>query len=267
MTLQDILATLRADGDAATVQIPDSWLQGRSAYGGLQAGLVVHAMRRQVPADVPLRTLQTTFIAPVASGLARIETRVLREGKSTAHVEGRLYTGDQLACLCIAVFGRGRESKIHIPLPVEPAPKTADEAYRFPFVPKFMPDFLQNLEVRWATNNVPFSGADEPHVQLHVRLDAPPPAGAISNEVLLVTLADAPPSPATVKFRQPTPGSSLTWGLDLFDTQPGLGHEEFLFIDGIASQAADGYISQTATLSGADGRPLALSRQMFVVFG
>ena len=84
-----------------TAGIGESWLQGRSAFGGLQAALGVRAMRSLLPEQMPLRTLQTTFIAPLPAGEVRIEASLLRAGKSTVHVEARLFDGEQVASLIV----------------------------------------------------------------------------------------------------------------------------------------------------------------------
>lgn len=40
---------------------PEAWTQGRTIFGGLQAALVLRAMRGLVPQAVPLRVLQTSL--------------------------------------------------------------------------------------------------------------------------------------------------------------------------------------------------------------
>ena len=55
---------------SATIEIPSDWLQGRSMFGGMQAALALKAMRTLVPEEFPLRTLQTTFMAPIPAGRA-----------------------------------------------------------------------------------------------------------------------------------------------------------------------------------------------------
>ena len=266
MSFSDILQSMQAEADGLRVSIPEDWLQGRSAYGGLQAALALQAMRRLVPAEVPLRTLQTTFIAP-AAGTLRIDAQVLREGKSAIHAEARMFDGAQLVLLVVAVFGRSRESKISIPVAAPTPPKTPAQAMLMPYLPGITPAFTQHLEFRWTTNNLPFSGAKEPRLQVYVRLREPPAPGTVGDDVHLVMLADAPPSPGMTLFRGPVAGSSLTWTLELLDEQPGLAADDHLYIDNEVTAARHGYFNQTATLWRGDGSALALSRQSFVIFG
>jgi acyl-CoA thioesterase len=267
MNLGDILRNMHFSGESATVDIPKDWLQGRSAYGGLQAAIALRAMRQQVAAEIPLRSLQTVFIAPAPAGPKRVETRVLREGKSAIQVEAKMFDGDQIVLLVIGVFGRSRDSKITINVPPPTAPRSATESQTFPYIPGIMPEFTQYIEFRWATANVPFSGAAEPRLQAYMRFCDPPPADEVGADIHLVALADAPPSPGMVSFRGPVAGSSLTWTLELLDEQPTLAPDDYIYIDNEGTAARHGYINQTATLWRGDGKALALSRQTFVIFG
>src|SRR5258706_4779853 len=93
MLFSELLDSLTPDGSGWRTAVGDDWMQGRSVFGGLQAALALRAMRALVPAEVPLRTLQTTFLAPVPSGAVRIGARVLRSGSSTTGVEAPLVDG------------------------------------------------------------------------------------------------------------------------------------------------------------------------------
>lgn len=76
---------MRAEG-LAEIAVTDDWLQGRSAFGGLQAAAGWLAMRTRVAESMPLRCLLMTFIAPVLAGPLRAEASVWRVGKSATHV-------------------------------------------------------------------------------------------------------------------------------------------------------------------------------------
>jgi len=45
--------------------IPDNWRQGRTAYGGLTAGLSLAAVQREFTDLPPLRSLMINFIGPI----------------------------------------------------------------------------------------------------------------------------------------------------------------------------------------------------------
>ncbi|MFX8766440.1 acyl-CoA thioesterase domain-containing protein, partial [Acinetobacter baumannii] len=65
MQFSELLESVTLGPGTCQARIPDDWTQGRSLFGGLQVVLALRAMRTLVPAGVPLRTLQTAFIAPV----------------------------------------------------------------------------------------------------------------------------------------------------------------------------------------------------------
>jgi hypothetical protein len=65
----------------------------------------------------------------------------------------------------------------------------------------------------------------------------------------------------------PTPGSPLTWMLELLrDRYDDLGLDDWR-VDAELIAARDGYTNQSVMLWGPCGEPVALSRQSMVVFG
>jgi len=241
--------------------IPDEWQQGRTLFGGLQAALALRAMRRLVPTDIPLRTLQASFIAPVPAGVVEIEARVLRVGKSTIHVEARLLEGGQTACLLLGIFGRARESVIRVTQVQSPPQRSIADSLEQPYLPGLTPAFTQYLQFRWALN-APYSGASEARTQVHVRLRDEAPVG----EAQLIALADSIPSPGLSLLKKPAIASSLTWTLELLRNDYDPDPQGFWRMDAELSAAADGYLNQSAVLWSPDGRAIALSRQSVVAF-
>ena len=104
MQLSDVMEGMHRDGDDVVANVGEEWLQGRSVFGGLQAAIAVAAMRTQVDAALPLRTLQVTFVAPVPAGGVRARAVVLRRGGSATQVEARIVAGDQVLLLAVGIF-------------------------------------------------------------------------------------------------------------------------------------------------------------------
>ena len=263
MRFSDVLHTVTpaAAAGSFTATVGDDWLQGRSVFGGLQAALAVKAIRQIAPEAPLLRTLQTTFIAPLPAGNVRIDARVLRVGKSAIHAEARLFDGEQLACLVIAVFGAARPSAINIELPVIAAPPL-ESARRLPYVAGIAPAFMQHMTLHWALGAWPYCGGSEARTQVWVAIADEP----VITEAVAIALADAIPSPALSTFRKPTVASSLTWTLEFLRAHVDAPAAPWL-IDATVTSAADGYGAQTATLFDGDGRAAVLSRQSVVIFG
>jgi acyl-CoA thioesterase len=263
MQFSEVLASLVAEADAYSVNVSEGWTQGRSAFGGLQAAIAVTAMRQQVTKDVPLRTLQVTFIAPVPPGRLRVTATVLRSGRSATHVEARIFDGDQIACLAIGIFGRGRDSVIRVAPEYVPAKRTPQEAPQLPFIEGVTPSFTRHIEFRWAAGGFPFSGAPKPRTQIYLRMME----GRDTGEAEIIALADAIPSPGLSVLKVPAPASSSTWTLEFLTTEYDRSPDGHWLFSAEVTAGSDGYLNQSGTLWSPDGRAVALSRQSVVVFG
>lgn len=246
------------------VDVPGQWSQGRSVFGGLQAAIGWIAMRALVPAEVPLRSLQVTFMAPVPTGPVRARAQVLRAGRSATHVEARLI-GDaqQPLCTMIGIFGAQRPSQVLL----RPQQPVVDDAGAIPFrfVPGMTPDFTRYFSARWLRGGLPFSG--EASIESIVELSMHDREGVNASESHVLALADYIPPIGLSHLRTPAAGSSMTWMLEFLNddlhTLPLQGWR----MDGRLDAALNGYTSQGGILWGPDGRAAALSRQNMVVFG
>ena len=106
-TFTDLTRSLTRGEGAYAASVPEDWLQGRTAYGGLSAALALAAARAATPDLPPLRTAQVAFVGP-ASGELHVTTTTLRAGKSMTFV-GTDAAGDAGACTrCLFGFGAAR---------------------------------------------------------------------------------------------------------------------------------------------------------------
>jgi acyl-CoA thioesterase len=260
MRFSEILGSaVVADGVWSATATVD-WLQGRSLFGGLQAAMALRAMRRLVHPEVPLRVLQTTFVAPVSAGTVSVRARVLRTGKSVTQVEARITEGSETAALFVGVFGRSRPSRVEV------VPKLAvveDEVRDAQPAPPGVA-FAQHFSLRRLRGDRLISGSHRTDAVLEVGIKD---AGEAVTEEHVVAIADAPPPLALAFLETPAPGSSVTWTLEMLEGRlDGLSLDRWqLHID--LTAARDGYTSQSVFVCAAGGRPVALSRQSMVVFG
>lgn len=270
-TFTELLTPTAATAQSLSFEISEDWLQGRSAFGGLQAALALVAMRRLTGVAAPLRVLQTTFIAPVPGGTVSLSARVLRAGKSVTHVESRIEDGSgAVLALFVGVFGAGRPSSINVTMAAPPLPEKGPDGLKdLPWFAGVAPNFIQHYAMRWAQGGWPFSNTPGPttRIWLRGRDEAPSPErfGEHAAELALVALTDAIPSPAISWLKMPAPASSLTWTLELIEPVAAPG-EAFWRIDSEIHAAKDGYIAQTAIVHDPQNRPVALSRQSVVIF-
>lgn len=262
-SFRNILSSAAPAPGGRRYTVGEDWLQGRSQFGGLQAAMMVDAMQALLSQPAPLRTLQVTFLAPVPAGETAVRAQVLRAGKSTTHCEARIQVGEAIAALAIGVFGLARESKINLNDSVWPVDVPAsDPRKQIPYVPGVTPVFVQHYRQRWARGGYPFTAAKEPRTQIWLQQTAAPVQGLLE----VVALADAMPSPALSMLRQPAMASSMTWMLDLLQTDfsnPGDGD---WLMDTQVTHGAEGYVQQTALLWDPQRRPAALARQAVTVF-
>jgi acyl-coenzyme A thioesterase PaaI-like protein len=273
-----VLASVERAGDSWTVSVPDDWKQGRSVFGGMQSALALHAMRRAMVADahaaaaLPLRVLQTTFVAPMSGAGTRIDVRVLRAGKSTRHVEARLSEGTELVAIVVGVFGAARSSEVQVAprqRPLESDGQAEPRAFSGP-PPASLPAFLQHFTMRWRRGGPPGTGttANDAVVEVSLHDTSPTSPAPPTSEEHLVALADAVPPQALSMLKKQAFGSSLTWTLEILRagalaSLPLVGWR----MDVELVAAGEGYTSQSVMVWGPGGEAVAASRQCMVVFG
>jgi acyl-CoA thioesterase len=261
MLYSEVLDSMTPRNGAWSATIPDDWRQGRSIFGGLQVALALRAMRALVAPEVPLRVLQTTFVAPPGLDAVTIHARVLRSGKNAIHAEARTLNGEEISNVVTAVFGSPRPSRVSV-LPHQPEVRP-QAPVDFHFRPGVTPPFTQHFQMRWLLGGVPFSGHSLTRAVIEVGIKD----SAKTGEEHLLAIADAIPPVALALLDTPAPGSSLTWTLELLrdrlDDLPLTGWR----LDAELTAGRDGYTSQSVMVWGPGGEPVALSRQCMVIFG
>jgi hypothetical protein len=217
-------------------------------------------MRALVP-DAPLRTLQVTFIAPIA-GSMRARAKVLRTGKNATHVEARI-GGDDTQAIVIGVFGTARSSQIARAVTAQALDPAATPVFDVPFgVVGAGPSFLQHFRARWHRGQPPFTGGRDATSILDLAIDDDAPA----NEITLIAIADFIPPVALSMLSAPAPGSTLTWMLELLADRIEQPARASFRIEAEMVAARDGYTNQAVRVFSPSGEPLALSHQSMLVF-
>jgi acyl-CoA thioesterase len=261
MLYSEVLDSMTQTNGTWSVAVPEDWRQGRSIFGGLQVALALRAMRTLVPAGVPLRVFQTTFVAPPGPNAVTIHAKVLRSGKNAVHAEARTYDGDQTLNVVTAVFGSRRDSKVAV-VPRQPV-IAAGSGIEFRQVPGVTPTFTKHFTMRWLVGGLPFTGGTLNHAVTEVGIKDT----ATTGEEHVVAIADAIPPVALSHLTSPVPGNSVTWTLEMlrdhFHDLPLAGWR----LDAELTAGRDGYTNQSVMVWGPGGEPVALSRQCMVVFG
>lgn len=261
MYLSEILNTMKAEGMECSVVVGEDWGQGRATFGGLVAAVGNEAMRRLVPPDRALRSLQTTFVGPAAAGEWRITTRVLRVGRAVTVTHCEIYESEQIVAVQVGVYGADRESTVRTELPPAPTAPSVDQLADV-LLFEGAPRFLQQFAVRWIEGPGLFKGV---HTAGKAFLRHRDPAPLTESHI--VALADCLPTPAMSMYTAPAPASSLVWTLEFVEHKLDLGADTWWRVDHDIDAARNGYVNQTGTLYDSNNRPVALTRQLVAIFG
>lgn len=246
-----------------SADIPESWKQGRTAYGGVSAALCLSAARSQLEMDRPLRSALIAFVGP-ASGPVSVACEALRAGRTAASVRARLSGKAGIGTEAVFTFAAPRDSALTVAGPGLPQGVTAPEpgaaGGRFT---RGAPQFTDNFEIRPAGGAAPFGGdAGAPVLRFWTRhRDVDSRSGIEA----LLCLADALPPGITTAMADFAPLSSMTWMIDILDDDLSTDAGWYL-LECAADAAANGYSSQAMTIWATDGRCIARGRQMVTVF-
>lgn len=262
----DVLASLRPDRGCWTAFVPEDWGQGRTVYGGLQGALILRGMRQVLvdTPDLPLRSLQVTFVGPFpADQQAQVRPELLRVGRTATHVRCDLVHDGKVACTAVGIFGAARPSAVTIEIPRPACDVDPETLKELPYIPGVTPIFVQHLQLRWASGTRRTSGVDEPRSLIYARVrdtDCTP-------EETLVALADSIPTPALAMLGKPPPTSSMNWTIELIGDPANLDRTGWSLIGTEVRAGADGYLSQTSVLWGPNGHAFSVSHQTVAIFG
>jgi acyl-CoA thioesterase len=262
-TFSELLATVQADGGTASLELSPDWLQGRTAFGGWQAALAVLAMRRQIGEQIPLRTLQCNFIAPVGLGPATARAEVLRRGKSATQIEARIVVDGRLAFQALGIFGLPRPSQI-VESPRAPASvRQPEDVTAEPFIEGVTPQYTRHFDLRWGAGSRPYSGAAHSVAQIFVRFRGED----LESESHLIAIGDAIPPAAISLLKEPAMLSSMNWTLEMVTPLGERARAGWLRFDADLTAACDGYAWENVSIWSDEGELVALSRQCIAVFG
>ena len=244
------------------ISIGTLWSQGRSAFGGLTAALVLaHIESKEDLSDRDLCTLNIHFCGPtIADEPCEFRHKVLSKGKSVMQVEGQLLQGGEVKTQIIACFGVQRFANLQI----TPATKVfPGKSMQVPFIAKLMPEFVQHLDMKYTSEHMPFSGSPEARVSGWVRFVSAP---SVFTDAALVALIDAWPPAVLPMLERVAPSSSITWNIEFLNPRAELNTSDYIYYECEAIQAAAGYAHTEGKIYNQDGQLIALSRQMVGVY-
>lgn len=260
VSLAALLASTSPEEGGFSLEIPASWTQGRTAYGGLSSALALEAARRVLPDLPPLRSAQIAFIGPLG-GRVQVSASLLRRGRSSAYVQADVTGENGLGLRAIFLFMASQSSSVdftHHPMPDVPPPGSKP----LDFPAELRPAFTENFDYRPAIFWQAADGAPRSDFAFWVRLRD---GRDVNAHVGLLALADALPPAAMPLARRPGPTSSANWTIN-FMHHPPMTTDGWWLLRSTAQNAVDGNSSQQMGIWNRDGLPVATGMQHVALF-
>lgn len=243
-----------------TGEVPGSWAQGRASFGGLVAAIAVRPMLSRVPVERWLRTLNVTFVAPLASAPAECSTEVLREGRALTNVESRITQDGSVRAIVTAAFTADRPSTAQVEPPAVPVREPGKVV---PYTEGLMPRFAQHFEMRWDSTAPIEVGKPDAHILGACRFPNDPRDADVCD---VLGLLDVWPPALITLVKTFKAGSTVSWTVD-FPFRDFRGRTDAWWSYQVRALAASGGYGQTqAWLWDPSGRAVARSMQLVAVF-
>ncbi|MES2095872.1 MAG: thioesterase family protein [Pseudomonadota bacterium] len=236
--------------------IPDTWLQGRTSYGGLSAALALHVAQQSDVDLPPLRSALVAFIGPL-SGEITIRATKLRRGRNAAFIQADVESEAGLGLRATFVFMSAVESTVDYQVGSPPdfrLPGPDDTTFKG----ENSTFFIQNFEVldRRDASVGPTEWLRWVRLQERDGLDP---------MVELMAVADCLPPAALKLVGGPAPCSSMTWQLNVLGPQPATT-DGWWMLRTSADYCKAGSSSQEMMIWNADGEPVAEQMQSVAIF-
>jgi len=250
-------ADLHGDFSNGPVSLPP---EAGFPFGGLLAALSASAMRQGLGVSGPLRTLSVQYLAAARYGEPLdFAPRLLRGGRSAAFAQVEASQAGRLTNHATATYGADVPGQALTPLTAAPPPIAsldADAQLRGPMVPRF----AQHVDYRFDGGPFILTGIEgRPTIErVWMRIGD----GRALDEIGLCYLLDALYPPVWTAIRKPVAMSTVDLRYDILtDPTPDLAPDGWAFFEFRMLDYGLGWTVDEATCWGADGTPLAVSRQ------
>ena len=235
--------------------IPESWLQGRTAYGGLSAALALAVAQRSDDDLPPLRSAQVAFVGPL-SGVVTIRAERLRRGRNAAWVQADIAGEAGLGLRATFVFMREQASRLdHV---VDRAPDFAGpDADTRTYNGHSSVPFTQNFEFVDRRDD----GVGPAEWLRWTRLRE---RDGLDPAVELMAVADGLPPAALKLIGGHAPLSSMTWQIDLLGAPAT--EDGWWLLGAVTDYARGGASSQRMHIWNRAGLAVAQQMQSVAIF-
>lgn len=246
------------------VVVPSSWAQGRTVFGGLSAGLLYQAIVNQWASPLVLRSMSAHFLRPLKVDVPfAIQVEVLRQGKNTAVIEAQAIQGGEVSVTMTTCFGVARATKIVVKADDQHhmrAPKRGSILMKMPVL---APAFLRHVDLDIVAGGMPFVGGKASGYSGYMRFKKHPVA---ITDAYIIALIDCWPPTVLQLIKGPAPASTLSWNLEFIHPHKPISPSSWLGYQAVTRQSDDGFAHTEANIWDADGKLIAISRQLVAVF-
>jgi acyl-CoA thioesterase len=264
-SFSELTAITRDDTDAFSLDVDPSSFIARGPNGGYIAAVLLRAMVARIDdldggaAERAPRSLTVHYPAPPAAGPAVITTELIRAGRSLASCSARLIQDGNPMAVALAAFSRpwpgaGWSDRI---APSAPPPDAVDYSHDRPPLP-----FLDYWNHRFTRPRLvePTAPAE---IEAWIRLAQPE---RIDGPVV-AAMTDAFPPAVFTRSATPNPVPTIDLTVHFRTSLPmdGLEPDDYLLGRLRTQTVAEGFLEEDGELWTADGRLVALSRQLAVM--
>ncbi len=256
MNLNDLLARIVPDADVHKLDIPDNWLQGRTAYGGISTVLAYQTAKLSADDLPPLQSAQISFVGPL-SGPIEIRASVLRRGRNTAFVESKITSENGVGLACNFIFMSQRESHLDFhPLPKPDFPPIPDDDQVRSGPPEFFTQNMQYPDKRLTL------GQGTPKIASWHRLIE---RDGVDTVAELLCIGDALPPSAMGLMTEKGMVSSMNWQVNMLTAGPTT-KDGWWYLESETHHAANGASSQYMTAWNSEGQAVMTGMQSVAIF-
>jgi len=258
----------------STWDVPDTWQQGRGAWGGLPVRAMIDAVVQNEDVSREVRSITAQIPEPVLAESHSVVTKLVRKGSAMSMWQVDIMRTSDNLTVARGQIVTGEDKHLLLDPPTDswgtavfPQVPALDQVAVAPIGPPFGPDFTQHLEFRPITP-LPTLGT-EAIVHGWINLPQKTEPGALWTSAQLLSMADAWwPSPYTLmKTRRPVATVSFSANLliDPADIEPIAGERSPLLHEGSVSSVQGGFMSELRRLWTPNGRLAVENLQSIMV--
>lgn len=261
-TLSEVIASSQPEGSGLRFPISPNWAQGRTAFGGFTAALLMAGVE-QAHADLPpLRSAMINFTAPLSEPPV-ITSELLRQGRNMSTIAARAMVADKTAATATFSFGHSQQSQLETDLPADAAPAPSEQAIistegMQPPAPMFFGNFDMNV-VKFA---LPFSGSTEMELRVWLRHKDPKMRQGLPG---LLAIADFLPPAVLPRLTVLAMNSSVNWMLNILPDDPQTDDGWWL-LESRLTATQNGFSSQGMRVWNTDRKLVIDGMQSVVIF-